>query len=270
MITVPAFEILGGSVRKQTGAELLVYAPKVEEEEVAAFNLHTAAYGGWYEESKALILASGEGTYATSDYAPGIILPFIYDAEFDEDGDLAPQPPQNAPYYPFWQMSPPPFSAFVIKANIKRNPLFAIGIDAVLSAREALASTVLDFRQDTSVQLAVGREDHDAFHAQFASADFDNAFGRPHSIFVQPVFRETFNTTSDIVGILAAVVGWDVYFANLLPEGVKGITGVLENTCGQAFSYYIEGEKVSAEKGHSLSDVCPWLAHRTNIVSLLL
>ena len=89
MITVPAFEIFGRSVRKQTGAELLIYAPKVEEEEVSAFNLQTAAYGGWYEESKALILASGEGTYASSDYAPGTILPFIHDASLDENRNVA-------------------------------------------------------------------------------------------------------------------------------------------------------------------------------------
>jgi hypothetical protein len=109
-----------------------------------------------------------------------------------------------------------------------------------------LLAQFFNFQQDSLAQLAAGREDHDTFHEQFASSDFDNTLERPHSIFFQPVYSETYNNTSDIVGILVAVVGWDVYFANILPEHVKG---VLENSCGQSFTYHVDGNTVSVNNG---------------------
>jgi len=40
------------------------------------------------------------------------------------------------------------------------------------------------------------------------------------------------------------VIAWDKYLVNLLPEGANGIVVVLENSCGQAVSYELNGNEV--------------------------
>lgn len=49
------------------------------------------------------------------------------------------------------------------------------------------------------------------------------------------------NPDSGVVGFLTGVVAFDAFLVNLLPEGAEGITVVLENTCGQAFTYKLTG-----------------------------
>jgi hypothetical protein len=51
--------------------------------------------------------------------------------------------------------------------------------------------------------------------------------------------------SSEIVATLMALVPWDSYLAAILPEGVNGLTVVLENSCGQQFTYELNGQKVS-------------------------
>jgi len=41
--------------------------------------------------------------------------------------------------------------------------------------------------------------------------------------------------------VICAVVPWDAYLTNLLPEGRSGVTAVLTNSCGQDFTYMLDG-----------------------------
>ena len=67
----------------------------------------------------------------------------------------------------------------------------------------------------------------------------------PHSFTFYPVHREASNPDSDIVAMIAMASAWDVSMLNLLPENVKGMICVIENTCNQTVSYRIDG-KVSS------------------------
>jgi len=58
------------------------------------------------------------------------------------------------------------------------------------------------------------------------------------------VFEKLNDPKSDMVGMLHGIVPWDRYLQNLLPNGVKGITTVLKNTCGQAYTYVLDGSEV--------------------------
>jgi hypothetical protein len=86
-VTVPTFEILGESVRQLSGAEALIFNPKVEASELAAWEEYATANQGWYEESKRLESKRlDEGSLVASDYGPASFVPFVYDRTFDEDG----------------------------------------------------------------------------------------------------------------------------------------------------------------------------------------
>jgi hypothetical protein len=241
-VTVPTFEILGESVRQQAGAEALIFTPIVGVSELTQWQEYATANEGWYEESKQLVVASGEGTLVQSDYAPGRPLPIIFEAVLDENGNPSAGLPTNPPFYPVWQFSPPPFSPLLIKANLAA--AFSPGLKAAGDAREGvIGSTTFSYPAE---YVSANKEgDHEAFHAPFSTSDIESADDRPHAFFFQPIFREIYNVTSDVVGTINALIPWDRYFANLLPQGVKGITCVASNTCEQSFTYYIDGNKVS-------------------------
>jgi hypothetical protein len=243
-VTVPTFEILGESVRQQSGAEALIFNPKVEASDLARWQEYATANQGWYEESKRLDVSSGDGSLVASDYGPARFVPFVYDRTLDEDGKPKVVPAANPPFFPIWQFSPPPFTPDPIKANIASRPDYAAALKAVEIVREGvLGETATD--PNPLASAALKTEEHEAFHDAFVTSNTESAFARPHGKFIQPIFREIYNDTSEIVGTVQAMIAWDRYFANLLPDGVKGITCVLKNTCGGSFTYHLDGISVS-------------------------
>jgi hypothetical protein len=266
-VTVPTFEILGHSVRQQSGAEMIIFTPKIQADELTSWEEYAIANEGWYEDSKKLAISSTERTSVLTDYMSGSIPTFVYDTSVEVMiGNLTPTPIENHPFYPMWQLSPPPFTPGALKADLKTNRDFGKYLKTVDIVREGVFGQAFDER--TALGDAVLNEaDHLAFHAQFTDSDeVSFAFERPHAFFFQPVFREVYNRTSEIVGTVNALVPIDRYFANLLPDGVEGITAVLQNTCGRFYTYYLVGTKVSClQLARSHEDYC----NKTHYISNL-
>jgi hypothetical protein len=259
-VTVPQFEVLAELIREQSGSEIIIYSPKVEIDEVTRWQEYATANESWYEESKQLAVSSSDGSLVMSDYAPGSPIPFIFNTVFDEDGNPAPGPPLNPPFYPVWQFSPPPFSPYLLKANIGGVPVIRSALEAAAVAGEGVLGTTSFDNLYRLGGLAYKEGDHEKFHAPFlTSSDTETAWKRPHTLFHEPIFRELYNKTSEVVGYVNALVPWDRYFANLLPEGVKGITCVASNTCGQSFTYYLDGNRVSDSKLRDERCLAPYL-----------
>jgi hypothetical protein len=113
-----------------------------------------------------------------------------------------------------------------------------------LTATEGVFSDVQDL--GAVAALAVSTEDHVDVHLKYGSnVTAETAFKRPHSFLVSPVFEELNDPKAKMVGVLLSVVSWDRYLANLLPEGVNGIVCVLKNSCGQSYTYVVNGNGAS-------------------------
>jgi hypothetical protein len=52
---------------------------------------------------------------------------------------------------------------------------------------------------------------------------------------------DSFDSNAKLGQVLAAYIYWQSYFTNVLPPGQNGVVCVLENTCGQAFTYVLHG-----------------------------
>lgn len=90
-------------------------------------------------------------------------------------------------------------------------------------------------------------EAHIKFHQQFAThiTTDEEAYSHPHSAYIQPVYQRLNDPTSDLVGFVHGTLPWDRYFLGLLPEGVRGVYCVLKNSCGEAFTYDLEGPRAT-------------------------
>ena len=59
---------------------------------------------------------------------------------------------------------------------------------------------------------------------------------------VTPIFDSFDDEKKNLVAVVASAIVWRTYFIDILPENARGVTVVLENTCGQAFTYRIDGK----------------------------
>jgi hypothetical protein len=166
----------------------------------------------------------------------------IYSVE--ENGSTSKE--SRAFYAPVWQMSPPPNDPSLVNMDLYSNPVFKRMINYIMeSGGQPGLSEFVDVRP--LYKGLFTESEHWQLHDQFHGAGDTvghSARDHPHTLIAAPV-RRTIDTEAEIVGILAAVVPWDLYLSRLLPKGIDGVFVVLENTCGQAVTYEINGPEAS-------------------------
>jgi hypothetical protein len=268
-VKIPAFEVMGASVREQTGFEVISFLPFVARRDVDAwqeFSLQNAAE--WLEESFGVIQsaamnanASGEySSFVAADYldlGPSPILVDLPDAlvkaatgeNYTYTASVVSNP--NGPYLPFWITTPPPFNPAIININfLSTHSTFPQSVSAVLRARRPLLGQSMDMTG--LAQGSLNFEDHEQHHASlvnYKSPVTNSTLQHPCCAYLCPVFESSRNRTSTVVAILSALLPFDRYLLNLLPPGVHGIDAVLRtHPSKQAFTYRLDGNSVSTQK----------------------
>ena len=72
---------------------------------------------------------------------------------------------------------------------------------------------------------------------------FSGDFGDPVAMTFFPIFDRV-DEPRNIVGVLAAAIYWRDFLVNVLTPGAQPTFAVLENECGQSFSFLVDGDKV--------------------------
>jgi class 3 adenylate cyclase len=206
--TFPHFEPVAGNFRNVSGTRLIAVTPYVEDADRDAWEAYATENQGWIEEGFA---------YIGEDANPLDIPEKIWD--FDRWGQQTPS--KAGPFVPLWQTSSPPADAGVVNFNLLSNVLFQDTFFLAYDNNEALLSQV------------VGSD----IHEMFGVAETEN----PESLLISPIFEESTGSAQVVVGAVVAILPWDSYFSGLLHEGANGMVCVLSNTCGQAFTYKLDG-----------------------------
>lgn len=68
-----------------------------------------------------------------------------------------------------------------------------------------------------------------------------------------PVYSD-FTENAQVVGTLGVLAGWEYYFMNVLPDHVKGIDVVVDDSCNKAYTFRISGETVTISGEGDLHD----------------
>ena len=150
----------------------------------------------------------------------------------------------RAIYAPVWQMSPPPADPVAVGFNLFSDKVMSRIVSVLISSEARSIITGL-----IDIQLLHAGiwsdEDHAKFHAAAADGNeyTTDPMTLPHSLVVTSIYSKLVGSANNrIVGFLAAVVPWDVYFSRLLPPGVDGIYAVVESTCNSVSTYLINGQ----------------------------
>ena len=211
LFTLPDFELFGEDARKLSGALLLAFTPLVTNSTRAAWETYSEENQGWIQEG--LDVLGKTATQSTRG-----ISPYIYQKTtraFVPETELA-------QYSPVWQLSPAPSDPSLVNFNLFNEPTYQRLVEFAIFTRQSAISEVLDTEQLFGTAAPQKGKD-------------------PQSIIVLPVFRQTGNSTSDIIGHLVAVIPWGLFFQNVLQEGQNGVHAVLRESCGSSFTYVING-----------------------------
>jgi hypothetical protein len=208
---------------------MISYSPLVTSENRAAWEDHAVAKQGWIQEGVDLSPDLHEGYDLTvaniskdifrfSDGDTGV--PVLQ----DRDGaDFGP-----GHYAPVWEQAPAPHDPSIVNFDLLSHPVFNRVYHGMWETRLPVMSEVTDLN---------------FFYGGAVRDDVDH----PHSFLLHPVypyFSEDFSyAVDDLVGFVVAILPWDSYFTNILPEGVDGMVVVLHDTCGDHYTYQLDGPK---------------------------
>jgi hypothetical protein len=223
-VTIPHYEIRGENFREITSTNLISFAPIVQQ--IQKWNEYSFQNQGWLKES--------------FDYRGYREVPMpireMYrkvDGEDDEEQEWRPElqvEGNDSKFYcPLWQESEAPHDTGSINYNLIDHPTFGPLFRTMRKSKAPVLSDVFD---PTSML------------GESAKIDYGDGKYHPQSIILQPIYKD-FNEESDLVATLLAVVPWDGYFTNMLHQGANGIILVMRDTCGDEFSYRIDGDKAT-------------------------
>lgn len=74
----------------------------------------------------------------------------------------------------------------------------------------------------------------------------------PHTAFAVPVFDSFYRSDRRHVADLVSVFSVEAILVNLLPEGVRGVYLIVENTCDQKYTFKLDGRRVRQQNPFGL------------------
>jgi hypothetical protein len=268
-ITIPMFEVSAHQMRERSGLEMIVFSPLVELNQTDQWiQFSQTKFNDWYSESIEYHAYSSEhdernsstlhvSTYDANSTVPGAFWFFSGNSlanAYPVEGD--------GPFLPAWLTSPPPFSPRLMNIDALQIPYVHRMLPLLRQTRDILLSEVSDGLQ-ASIGTSVSQTDHQAYHDRFTMqmeegttttpasmmmATTTTTSFPPHALVLQPVwdtlYHDDDNDPATLVGLVSGIVAWDFYVAGLLPEDTSGIYVVLKNSCGQSYTYLLNGPKV--------------------------
>eukprot|EP00934_Nitzschia_sp_Nitz4_P009323 Nitzschia sp. Nitz4//scaffold136_size62208//4385//8376//NITZ4_006361-RA/size62208-augustus-gene-0.5-mRNA-1//-1//CDS//3329535597//9313//frame0 len=144
-------------------------------------------------------------------------------------------------YWVVLDTAPAPRTYGLINLSVGASSAYGPMIDTLLDLKyEALLTSVKPY--EAAVGTVFTKEEHEEMHNNLDILDGSSA--SPHSFWSFPIYENPLDPDSRIVAVNFCPMAWDVFMLGLLPEGVKGITVVLDNSCDQSFTFSLDGPTV--------------------------
>ncbi|CAJ1951432.1 unnamed protein product [Cylindrotheca closterium] len=189
-----------------------------------------------------------------ADIVAAPIPPTIMDKDTFPDEIVVDQGP--GPYFVMWTMHPVTNSTMPSK-NMYRDPEHRPIMDYVVANRRPAFGASSDYTDPGTPK--VGR------YIRFQQADNWEYQDDPVAFLQYPIYDKLGEDRS-VVAIFFTTVYWRTYFNGLLPNGADGIYVILENTCGQQYTYQVDGlEARFVGRGDLHSSEYDYLSRQSNI-----
>jgi hypothetical protein len=148
----------------------------------------------------------------------------------------------KGPYLPTWETSPV-FYRTLVNRNLLTDPSAAKPSNTSFST----ASVVFGGFEFAPNDLGTGNEPPET---KLYTTLLSIANKRPFPYITSPLTRvylpvfDSFNdTTRKPAALMTALIRWESYFVDVLPSRIRGINMVLDNKCGDVYTFKIEGHE---------------------------
>ena len=145
------------------------------------------------------------------------------------------------PWLVGWQYAPVIENRWFINFNRLAVPGFEDEVKPVQNDRKAVLSRTWNFA--TGLDFQSTRDNEYTQELFEAGGNEDYIPGEPIGYIHYPVFDTFDKVKRQTVAVLTATVYWRSYFQNILPDSVRGVLCVVENSLGQSFTYQINGKE---------------------------
>jgi CHASE domain len=227
-VTIPDFEVHGINNNKISKALQVTFAPLIERGERRSWEAYTQAHPSHNLGSRASVIETHDRRHVAETSRSGPIPSWIHGCANDSSPLEAKTMNSTAfglwAHAPVWQQAPAPTIDFsAVNFDLLSHPVLVRLFHGVWQTQQAALSPAITL----------------AFLCGEALQDDDH----PHSLLMNPVYSSLkHNHDQDgMVGLLVAVVSWETYFSNILHDGNDGMVVVLDNACGEHFTYRIDG-----------------------------
>ena len=209
-ITIPHFAERGQVFLDISGARHVSLNFLVNNDEREKWEKFSVENQGWVQEG---LDAQGKTVEAYP------ITPYIH--KRDEDNFIVSDTVADK-YSVVWQIAPAPEVPTVVNHNAMSTEFFDI-VELLEATKRETFSPILEEENEITAYVGI-----------------------PESYLVQPVFKEVTGETMNktLAGYINALLPWDNYFKNIIPDNSAPMHLVLKNTCGQVVTFEIIGPNV--------------------------
>lgn len=211
-MSLPDFEVRSREARELSQADVIAFAPIVPQANKTDWETYSVANQEWIEE--------GLRFQGKDDVDPGLIPDMLFpfdDGILDAASDF---------YVPLWQTGQAPTNTSNVNLDLVSHPTFQRQILDLIEVKHEILSEIVDV--DFLIQFSVDGELED----------------QPRSVLFEPVY-DTFEDNAEVVGFIIAVVAWDGFFVDTLPEKTEGFLVEVNDRCGAEFTYVVDGPKAT-------------------------
>lgn len=235
--TFPRFEHFGYNAIKQSRTEIVNIVHRVTKEQQPEWIQYANEnYDKWLTEGYE-IESKKKGDIVYENLRMGNYHPFISKKGqgANLDADFVPQDEKDE-YWASWAYSPPPVTDGFINWDFTSDPVYEDIIKAAISLEnETLFTAVKTY---VSAGIAFTEEEHDAMHSDKLASVKDDL---PHAFLFHPIHENPDDMESEVVAVICSGIAWDNSLLNLLPEEIRGLYVVIQNSCGQKFTFLLNG-----------------------------
>jgi hypothetical protein len=163
---------------------------------------------------------------------------------FDSNDEVVIVDQTTGPYLPTWQHMPPLDQA--INFNNFALPVSGEAAEKTLIEGDAVISRITDFTGPgfSSSSLFSSYYSH-LVQNRLGDTETEYEGGAPLASMYYPIFDTFESETRKLVGMISTSIYFEIFFTGVLAPNSNGIICVVENPCGDEFSFQINGEEAS-------------------------
>lgn len=230
-MTMPDFEHRAAHVGKLADAMSLAFFPLITEEQRDEFDAYAQEHQGWRAEG--MSYRTGQSLEEVQELLKPIA-PSIWGIYKDGPGTET----RPGPYIVQWQGFPST-PQLPILMNIGTHPHYVKPLAHVMKHHQPVFPPSYDFMDPASHEKDPRRPMIQSFLESYESY---NAGVKYEDDPVMPLLFPILQASSgNVAGILISGVYWRTYFRDLLPRSATGVDVILQNTCGQEYTYRVDG-----------------------------